>query len=185
MEAEILIKELETHLQAAVKHLEDELRAVRSNRPSVQLIEDIKVDYYGQPLTVKQLGSLAIQPPRDIAVSVWDKNAVGAVSKAIEAAKAGFSVSTDGNAVRVALPPLTDERRAELIKLIKKMTEETRIVVRHYRDDIIKKLKFAEDEKKVNEDQVFRTKEQIQKAVDQCNDRVEKALDGKIREISE
>ncbi len=182
---EALLKNFETELKNILTHLQDELRGVRSNRPSVQLLEDVKVDYYGQPMTIKQLGSLSIQPPRDILISVWDKTAVGTVSKAVETAKAGFSVSADGQTVRVSLPPLTDERRAELTKLVKKMSEETRISVRGQRDEMMKKIKAAEDGKEINEDAAFKYKEKAQKMVEETNKGVESALENKLRELSE
>lgn len=182
---DILLKNFESELKNILTHLQEELRSVRSNRPSVQLLEDVKVDYYGQPMTVKQLGSLSIQPPRDILVSVWDKAAVGAVSKAVETAKAGFSVSTDGQIVRVSLPPLTDERRAELSKMVKKMTEETRISVRGQRDETMKKIKAAEDGGEINEDAAFKYKEKAQKIVEDINKNLESALESKLRELSE
>src|SRR3989344_8448722 len=97
---ESTIKELEAKLNQVIGFLQSELQTVRSNRPSVGLLEDIKVEYYGQVMQIKQLASLSIRPPRDIEVNIWDKGAVAAVAKAIETAKAGFSVSNDGNIVR-------------------------------------------------------------------------------------
>src|SRR3989338_4139200 len=182
---ERIIKDLENELAATAKRFEEELQTVRSGRPSVGLLEDIKVEYYGQLLPVRQLGSLAIRPPRDIEVQVWDKNAVGAVSKGIESAKAGFSVSTEGSTVRVTLPPLTDERRAELTKMVRKMSESYRISIRNHRDEAGKKLKSADDEGQANEDQVFRAKAEVQKAVDKANVRVEELLDKKLKELAD
>jgi ribosome recycling factor len=184
MEAEIL-KELADRLNEIVRRLKEELQGVRGNRPSVQLLEDIRVDYYGQTLSVKQLASLAIRPPRDIEINVWDKGAVGAVVKAIEGAKAGFSVFSEGNAVRVSLPPLTSERRAELEKLVGKMAENSRIAVRKERDETIKKLKAAEEDKKISEDQVFRAKEEVQKLVAKANKDIEALWNGKLKELSQ
>jgi ribosome recycling factor len=182
---ESILKELENHLNQTLERLRAELAAVRGNRPSVQLLEDIKVDYYGQTLSVKQLASLAIRPPRDIEVQVWDKGAVGAVAKAIESAKAGFSAANEGNVVRVSLPPLTSERRAELEKLVRKITENSRIAVRNERDEAVKKVKVAEGEGKMNEDDAFRAKEKIQKAVDKVNKDIEALLEGKLKELAE
>ncbi|HTY40215.1 MAG TPA: ribosome recycling factor [Candidatus Paceibacterota bacterium] len=179
------IKELEAGLQAAVAKFHEEIQGVRTNRPSVQLIEDVRVDIYGQQMTVKQLGSLGIRPPRDIEVNIWDKNAVGAVVKAITEAKMGLSVTNDGNTVRVTLPPLTDERRAEFTKLVKKMAEEARIKVRAYRDEVLKKVKAAQDRKELSEDQVFKGKERLQKIVDGANEKVETTLGGKLKELAE
>jgi len=182
---ELYLKELEDRLKMLVQKFDEELKSVRTSRPSVQLIEDIKVNYYDQNLPIKQLGSLGIRPPRDIEITAWDKNAVGPIAKAIEDAKRGFSVSADGTVVRVTLPPLTDERRAEFTRHVKKMSEEVRIQVRHRRDETIKELKSAQDGKELNEDQVFKGKEKIQKIVDETNGKIESALENKLKELSE
>ncbi len=182
---ESIVKELEGKLTQVTGFFQSELQGVRSNRPSVGLLEDIKVEYYGQIMQIKQLASLSIRPPRDIEVSIWDKGAVGAVAKAIETAKAGFSVSNDGNIVRVSLPPLTDERRAEMTKLVKRMSEDARIAVRGARDEANKKVKAGEDSGQITEDQAFKGKEQIQKSTEAANKQIENLLNSKIAELSE
>lgn len=174
-----LIKNFEADLQSAVAHFKDECSGIRTNRPSSRLVEDVKVEYFGQMTPVKQLGSIMIIPPREMAVSVWDKGATAEVAKAIEAAKLGLSVSVDGSTVRLALPLLTDERRTELVKLAKALAEKERIKVRGYRDDVMKKIKAQE----ADEDMMFRMKEQAQKAVDGANAAIEALLEGKIQEI--
>src|SRR3989344_6519224 len=179
------LKDLESHLKTIVEKLREELRAVRGNRPSVDLIEDIKVNYYDEELPIKQLGSLSILPPRSIQINVWDKNAVGAVMKAIENAKRGFSVSNDGNNVIATISPLMSERREELSKLVKKTAENSRIQARARRDEIIKKLKDAESKKEATEDDVFKAKERAQKAVDGTNGQIEKMVRGKLTELAE
>lgn len=179
------LKELESALKIIADKLREELRAVRGNRPSVDLVSDIKMDYYNQQLTIKQLGSLSVVPPRGIQVSVWDKNAVGPVMKAIEGAKIGLSVSNDGNNVIAALSPLGNERREELMKLVKKTSEASRIQIRARRDEMIKKLKEAEVRKELNEDDVFKAKEKIQKAVDKVNGEVDELVEGKLKELGE
>lgn len=182
---EQLLKELEGDFGGVFGRLKEELASVRSGRPSVELVENIKVDIYGQEMTIKQLGSLSVVPPRMIHITVWDKSLVGAVLKAIEGAKIGMTASNDGNTIRASLPTLTDERREELSKLIKKMIEATRIQVRNKRDEVMKKMKAMGDEKVLNEDQIFKLKEKIQKVVDEWNGKIEQAMDLKLKEISE
>lgn len=182
---EQLLKELESDFGGVFGRLKEELASVRSGRPSVELVENIKVDIYGQEMTIKQLGSLSVVPPRMIHITVWDKSLVGAVLKAIEGAKIGMTASNDGNTIRASLPTLTDERREELSKLIKKMIEATRIQVRNKRDEVMKKMKAMGDEKVLNEDQIFKLKEKIQKVVDEWNGKIEQAMDLKLKEISE
>lgn len=180
-----LLKELESNLKQSLDFLYAELQGVRSNRPSVGLVEDVKVDAYGQQLTVKEVGSLSVRPPRDIEVSVWDQSILNATAKAIESAKAGFSVSVSGTLIRITLPPLTDERRAELSKLVKKMVEASRITIRGHREEVNKKIRAAEDIGEMSEDQAFKGKEQVQKSVDVANKKIEAMLEAKIAELAE
>ncbi len=182
---DVYIKELQTALQGAVQYFHEELQGVRSNRPNPQLVENVAVLAYGQNLTVKEVGSLSIVPPRTIEINVWDKTIVPTVAKAIEDAKSALSVSNDGSTIRVTLPALTDERRAEFSKLAKKIAETARIQIRGQRDDIMKKVKAAQDAKMVSEDQVFKGKERLQKVVDDANQKIESALEAKLKEISE
>lgn len=182
---EPFLKELETRLRAVLDHLQGELQTVRSNRPSVGLIEDIKIDYYGQAMPIKQVASLSIRPPRDIEINVWDKSALPSIAKGIESANTGLSVRTDGASIIVSLPQLTDERRTEFMKLAKNMGEETRIQVRAAREDINKQLKGAEDEGALNEDQLFKGREAVQKQVEAANQKIESMLEAKIKELAE
>lgn len=183
--SEQYLKEIESALKLLLGKLQEELRAIRGNRPSLELIEDIKVNYYDQPLTIKQLGSISVVPPRGIQITVWDKAAVAPVMKAIDAAKAGLSVTNDGVNIIATLSPLGNERREELAKLVKKTSEFVRIQIRARRDEIIKKLKEAESDKKVGEDDVFKTKEKIQKHVDETNKKVEQMVESKLKELNE
>lgn len=175
------MKQFEADLQGAVAHFKDECSGIRTNRPSSRLVEDVKVEYFGQMTPVKQLGSIMIIPPREMAISVWDKGAAAEVAKAIESANLGLSVSVDGSTVRLALPLLTDERRTELIKLAKALAEKERIKIRGYRDDINKKIKSQE----IDEDMQFRMKERVQKATDAANASIEALLGVKTAEIND
>ena len=179
------LKELEASLAGVVAHCHEELQGVRSNRPNPQLVENIPIAAYGQTLTVKEVGSISVAPPRTLEVSVWDKGLITTVAKAIEEAKSGLSVSNDGNTIRAVLPALTDERRAEFTKLAKKIAEEARIQIRGHRDETLKKMKAAQDRKELTEDTAFKGKETAQKAVDRANERIETGLGAKLKEIWE
>jgi len=183
--AEQYLKELESAFKSVLEKLREDLGMIRGSRPSVDLLQDIKVSYYDQLLPIKQLGSLSVIPPRGIQITVWDKNAVGPVAKAIEAAKIGLSVTNDGNNIIATLSQLGSERREELAKLVKKTSEASRIQLRARRDEAIKKLKEAEGEKMASEDEVFKTKERIQKATDETNKKIEEAVGGKLKELEE
>ncbi|MDP1688719.1 MAG: ribosome recycling factor [bacterium] len=183
MEAEL--KLFENKLVELVARLRDDFSGIRTNKPTTKLVEDIKVNYYGQDLPIKAVGTTSISPPRDIIISVWDKGAVPVVAKAIEDAQLGMTPNIDGNSIRLSLPTLTDERKVDLIKIVKKTTEDHRIRVRQMRDEINKVIKKAEDEDALSENNSFKNKGNVQKAVDKTNEAIERLLVDKIKEIEE
>jgi ribosome recycling factor len=182
---ETILNELKTKGQNIVESLKKALAAVRTNRPSAALVEDLKVNYYNQMTPLRQLGTIGIQPPREINIQVWDRSAVPAVAKAIETSTLNLSANIDGQTIRIHLPELSQERRDEFTKHVKKISEEHKIQIRHLRDEMNKKGQNAFDANELDEDQKFKTKEQIQKEVDRLNDEMEKFLDGKIKEINQ
>lgn len=185
MRSEELLKNLEAALAGVTAKLKQDLGQVRSNRPSAELVQDIRVNIYDQNLTLRELGSLSVLPPRTLQISVWDKNAVGAVAKAIEAAHLGLSVTNDGNNIRATLSPLGDERREEMAKLVKKTAEAARIQIRSRRDEAMKHLKDAENKKEITEDDAFKGKEKMQKAIEKANGEVESLAEDKLKELGE
>jgi len=178
------VKELEQKLKVIVDSFKQELLGIRTNRPSAKLVEDIRVDYAGQSLMIKQLGSISIVPPKEIDINVWDSSAVASVAKALESSKLGFSANIDGNLIRINLPSLTQERRDELAKLVKSIAEQNRIKIRAGRDDANKKIEQSFKEKKISEDQKFKDRKKIQEAVDKANNEIENLLTGKVQEIN-
>ena len=179
------VKAFDTGAKQAIENLKNEFSGVRTNRPSPKLVEDVKVNYMEQQMLLKQLGSISIVPPREIDVSVWDKEAVAAVVKAIETSGLGLTANTQGNLIRINLPMLTDERRLELTKFVKNLTEQTKIRVRNLREDANKKIEGAFKAKVISEDQKFKGKEQVQKVVDKTNADIEMHLAAKIKEIND
>lgn len=179
------IKVFEQKLQQIVAALKQEYQSLRGNRPSSKMVEDIKVEYYGQIMPIKQLGSISISPPREIVIQVWDMAAVGVVAKAIETSPLKVVANTNGTTIRIQLPQLTEERKKELEKVVRKTTEEARIRIRGIRDEINKEIKKAEEDKKYSEDMAFKQKEEAQKIVDRCNKEIESLLESKVREIFE
>lgn len=178
-----LIKNLENQLIQIVTAFKNELGGVRASRPTAKLVEDIKADYLGQKLPIKQLATISIVPPREIQIAVWDKNNAGPVAKAIEEANIGVNPVVSGSVVRINLPPLTEERRRELSKLVKQLTENYRIQIRASRDEYNKKIKKAKEDDQIGEDEQFRRQKEIQELVDKINKDIEQALESKIREI--
>jgi len=178
-------KTLAAELDLTVAHLGDELAALRSSRPSVELVERIGVQLYDQPMTVQQLGSLSIEAPRTVLITLWDQNAVAPVVKAIQDAQVGLSVSNDGMTIRASMAALTSERREELARTIKKTAEGSRIAIRNQRDDVMKKVRAAKDAKEITEDDEFSLKERLQATVERANKRVDELVDKKLAGIAE
>jgi len=166
---EELIKSTESRAKELTQSFKQELSGFRTNRPNPQLLENIQVAYADQMLPIKHLGSISIQPPRELQIHVWDINAVAAVSKAIEGAKIGVTPSVQRNVVRVFLPPMSDERREELKRLVKALAEKFRIQLRALRDEANKKVENALRAKEISEDNKFKLRERIQKAIDMGN----------------
>ncbi len=183
--SEQIIKDLEASLLSVTQKLKQELGQIRGNRPSVEMLENLRVSLYDQNLSIRELGSLSVLPPRTIQITVWDPGALGAVMKAIDNAHLGLSTTNDGNNIRAMLSPLGNERRDELTKVVKKTAEAARIQVRAKREDAIKRLKDAEGSKSITEDDAFKGKDKIQKATEKANGDVEGMVNVKLGELGE
>ena len=177
------IDEFKNKSQGNTQAFKKEAGALRTNRPSPALLEDLKVTCYNQVLHLKQVGSINIIPPREISIQVWDKAVIGEVVRAIEASPLGVSVNVDGNIIKAHLPELSQERREEIIRHVKKLAEQFRIQLRHLRDESNKSVQKSFEANEINEDQKFKLKEEIQKAVDKSNGEIENILENKIKEI--
>ena len=182
---ESLLKTLRERLTTIVDSLKNELVSTRANKPSPKMVENITVESYGQKMTVKQLGSITIVPPREIDIAMWDKETVNSVAKAIETSPLGVVANVEGNLIRINLPALTEERKKEIIKMVKAVTEEQKIKIRAARDETNKKIKDAERGKKMNEDEAFNLRTKIQKEVDDANKKIAEMLMSKIKELEE
>ncbi|MDO8584666.1 MAG: ribosome-recycling factor [bacterium] len=179
------IKDFEEKLKRIGENLKNELSGLRTNRPSPKMIEDVAVEYMDAHMSVKQLGSITIAPPRDLLVNAWDQHSLAAIAKGIEAANLGLSVAVQGTIVRVTLPAMTGERRSEIEKLAKKVCEEHRISIRGARDEEMKKIERAEKEKAISENEKFALRKKAQEAVDKANKSIEEHLAAKVKEIQE
>ena len=180
-----LIKEIEGVTNGIVGGFRGELSNIRANRPTPKLVEGIKVDCYNQQLTVMQLGSIHVVPPREIVITLWDQEAVLPTAKAIETSGLGLTSNVDGNTIRIFLPALSDERREELGRLVKSIAEQSRIRIRGLRDEYNKKVESDFKAKNITEDQKFNLKKQIQKVVDGANEQIELLVAQKIKELHE
>lgn len=179
-----LFPNLESDINKLVSETASELSSLRTNRPTAKLVEDIKVMAYGEPMTIKQLGSISIIPPREIGISIWDASIASAVSEAISTSL-NLNAVVSGALIRVILPTLTDERRREVSKIAGRVAEDARIKIRSLRDDANKKIAAAADSGDIAEDQKFKLKDQVQKIIDVGNGKIEESLNNKLKEIQE
>ncbi len=182
---EQIIKDFEKSVAGVLSQCTGELAGVRTSRPSPALVEDLKIEYFDQLVPVKQLGSISVIPPREMAINLWDASGVTAVAKALEDAKRGFTVSVRGGAVYISLPPLSEERREELVKVAKSIAETYKIRVRGSREGANKQLQAAKLSKAITEDMEARGKKKVQEITDKANRDIEAMIAKKVTEINE
>lgn len=180
-----LIKETEAHMKGTIEATKKELAAVRTGRASASILDRVMVEYYGTPTHLNQLANISVPDSRMIVIQPWDKSALSAVEKAIQKADLGLNPVNDGTVIRLPVPQLTEERRKELVKVVKKEAEEKRIVIRNLRRDINEKVKALEKEGKTSEDEGKRALDEIQKMTDKYIAEIDKLLEHKEKEIME
>ena len=182
---EALFKDTSTRMERSIEAFRKELGKVRTGRASFSLLDGVKVDYYGTPTPLQQVGTLSVPESRLITVTPWDTKMIGPIEKAIQGSGLGLNPSNDGKMVRIPIPPLTEERRRELAKVVRKMGEDARVAVRSVRREAIEKLKDREKKKEISEDVVKRGQERIQKETDAHVKKIDEILKSKEQEILE
>lgn len=182
---EEVFAELKDNLEKSVQFLEKSFSKVRTGRASLALLDGIKVDYYGVPTPLNQVAGLSIPESRLIVISPWDASIIGAIEKAIQKSELGLMPSNDGKIIRITIPPLTEERRKELVRLVKKMAEECKVKLRNARREANEQLKALKKDNKISEDEMFTYQEDVQKEMDRYIERVDKLLAAKEKEIME
>jgi ribosome recycling factor len=182
---EALQKDVTGKMTRSIESFRKELGKVRTGRASFSLLDGIKVDYYGTPTPLQQVGTLSVPESRLITVTPWDAKMIGPIEKAIQAGGLGLNPSSDGKVVRIPIPPLTEERRRELVKLVKKMAEDARVSVRNIRREAIERVKEKEKKKEISEDEMKRGQERIQKETDAFIKKIDDILKVKEQEILE
>lgn len=180
-----IYSDLDDRMNKAVEALESEYRKLRTGRASISLLDGIRADYYGSSTLLNQLATLTVPDPRSIVIQPWDTSAVGEIEKAILKSDLGLTPMNDGKIIRINIPPLTAERRRDLVKIVKKKAEESKIAVRNIRRDIIEKTKELKKDKKVSEDEQFRAQEEIQKITDDFVKKIDAVFGLKEKEILE
>ncbi len=184
MESELL-KELTADMQKCADGLAHELASVRTGRATPSLLDSVVVEYHGANLPIKQLANVAVPEPALITVQAWDKSALRAIEKGILKANLGLNPSNDGNVIRLAIPPLNEERRAELAKLVGKRVEERKVALRNIRRDHVAHLKQMEKDKLVSEDEMVSTLKKIDELSDAFIEQAAEIGRSKEKEIRE
>ena len=178
-------KSTEVKMKKSLSLLSHELSKLRTGRASPALLEGIKVEYYGSQLPLNQVATISIPEPRLIIIQPWDKTALPNIEKAIFKSAVGLTPNNDGNVIRLAVPPLTTERREELIKLTLRMAEETKVAIRNIRRESNNEIKKLEKEKTISEDASFKAQEDIQRTTDSFVTQVDDVQKDKEKEIRE
>lgn len=172
-------------MNKTVESLEGEYRRLRTGRASVSLVDGIRVDYYGTPTPLSQLATLTVPDPRTIMIQPWDTSIVGDVEKGILKSELGLTPMNDGKVIRISIPALTADRRKDLVKVIKKRAEETKVAVRNIRRDANEQVKELKKEKAISEDDQSRAQEETQKITDEFIKKIDAVYAAKEKEILE
>jgi ribosome recycling factor len=178
-------RDTEHRMQKSVEALEHELRKLRTGRAHASLLDHVKVSYYGSEVPVNQVASINVADPRTLAVSPWEKKMVPEIEKAILNADLGLNPVTSGDVIRVPLPPLTEERRRDMIRLVRQEAETARVAIRNVRRDANQTLKAMVKEKTITEDDERRAEDAVQKLTDQAVAEAERILKRKEADLME
>lgn len=180
-----VMEALNDGLEKALESFNRDLSKMRTGRANPALLEDIRVDYYGVPTPINQMASVSVPEPRMIVIVPWDQSQVGPVEKAIQRSPLGISPSSDGKVLRLAFPPLTEDRRRDIVKQIRKAAEECKIQVRKERRDANELLKDAEKSGDISEDDSRRAQEKVQGVHDEYIKKVDDVTARKEKEVME
>ncbi len=172
-------------MNKSIAALKDELQTIRTGRASASIFDKVRVDYYGEKTPLNQVANISIPEARMVVIMPFDKTLIAEIEKAILKADLGFNPSNDGKVIRIAIPPLTADRRKELVKQAKTMAENSRVAVRNIRRDGNDELKKLQKDSSITEDDLKSSEEALQKATDKCIQDINKILDDKEKEILE
>lgn len=178
-----LLSEADQKMEAAVEHVASEFGTVRTGRANPQLLHRISVEYYGSPTPLQQLASIAVPEPRLLVVQPFDKSTVNDIERAIQQADLGLNPTNDGSVIRIAFPPLTEERRKELIRVVRHMAEEGKVSVRNVRRAA--KTDMEELHGEISDDDIRRGEDELQRLTDKFTERIDKLVSNKEEELLE
>jgi ribosome recycling factor len=180
-----IFEDMKERMGKSVEALKRDYSRLRTGRASISLLDGIRVSYYDTPTPLNQMASLAVPEPRLIVIQPWDKTAIEDIEKAILKSELGLTPMNDGKVIRIAIPPLTEERRKELVKVARKMSEDNKVAIRNIRRDANEMLKDLKKEKEITEDDLFRSQDEVQKVTDQFISEVDELYAVKEKEIIE
>jgi ribosome recycling factor len=182
---ELIFEELQEAMEKAINALEKSFSKVRTGRASLSLLEGIRVDYYGTQTPLNQVASLSIPESRLIVISPWDSSVLGAIEKAIQKSDLGLMPNNDGKLIRLAIPALTEERRKELVKIVRKMAEESKVKQRNSRREANEQLKALKKDNEISEDELYGFQDKVQEMTDRSIEKTDGILLAKEKEIME
>ncbi len=182
---DLIFEELKEVMEGDIQSLERSFNKVRTGRASVALLDGIKVDYYGVITPLNQIATLSTPESQLILISPWDKGAIDAIGKAVQKSDLGLVPNNDGKVIRINIPPLTEERRKELVKVVRKMAEESKVRLRNARRDANNELKKLKTDGDISEDNMHDCQGEVQKITDDYTNKADKVLAAKEAEIME
>ncbi len=182
---EDIYRETRQGMEKAIEDLKRDLKRLRTGRASLSLLDGVKVDYYGSLTPLQQLATLAVPESRLITIQPWDASVIKEIEKAILKADLGLTPTSDGKLIRISVPPLTEQRRKELVKLVNKICEEHKVSIRNIRREANERVKALKKDGGISEDESFKAQEKIQKMTDEHIELVERCFKEKEKEILE
>lgn len=185
LKRETFLNDLRTKMEKSLEALKKEISRVRTGRASLAILDGIRVNYYGVPTPLSQVASLAVPESRTITIQPWDSKIIGEIEKAIQKSDLGLTPLSDGKIIRIQIPPLTEERRRELVKVIRRMEEDCKVALRNIRRDGNEILKKAKKDKEISEDEQFKLQEEVQKMMDKSIEKATEIVEAKSKEIME
>ncbi len=178
-----VLEEVKRKMEKSLKTFKEELSHIRTSRASVALLEGIKIECYGTKMSIPQIATVNVIEGKILIIQPWDINLVKEIERAIQKSNLGINPTSDGKTIKLVMPPLTEERRKELIKVAGKMAEEAKIAIRNIRRDVLDKFKSAKKEGQISEDEYIQLEKKVQKLTDEYTKKIEIALQEKEKEI--
>ncbi len=178
-----MIKKYEEKMTKSLENLERDYNSIRAGRANPHVLDKIKVDYYGTPTPLQQVGNITVPEPRMICIQPWENSLIKPIEKAIQTSEVGINPTNDGKVIRLVFPELTEEHRKELVKDVKKKAEATKVAIRNIRRAANAALKKAEKANEITEDELKELQNKVQKTTDKFTKKVDEAMDKKSQEI--